>query len=102
MTAPAAGEVQRYDIYMHSDDVQFLKESADGDYMKFADHDALVSRLTRERDEAREALAAATAANAVCLHTSLIVHTGAFFARCMTCGEVVQMQALTTPSEGAR
>lgn len=45
------GAVKRYDIYMHSDDVQFLRECPDGDYVRFAAYDAKcaeVERLKRE------------------------------------------------------
>ncbi len=48
----AAGTVKRYDIHMHSDDVQFLRECNDGDYMRFADYEALAA----ERDELRDEL----------------------------------------------
>ncbi len=46
---PSATEtsVRRYDIYMHSDDVQFLRECADGDYVKYS----AIAALEKQRDE---------------------------------------------------
>lgn len=41
-----AAQVKRYDIYMHSDDVQFLRECPDGDYVKFESLDL----VCRQRD----------------------------------------------------
>lgn len=41
----SAAEVKRYDIYMHSDDVQFLRECADGDYVRFSAYDSLLAQL---------------------------------------------------------
>jgi hypothetical protein len=52
----ASDGVRRYDIYMYSDDIQFLRECRDGDYVKATDYDSLRARLDaaeRERDSLR-------------------------------------------------
>jgi chromosome segregation ATPase len=36
-------QIKRYEIYMHSDDVQFLRECEDGDYVRLTDHDAALA-----------------------------------------------------------
>lgn len=41
----------RYDIYMHSDDVQFLRESEDGDYVRYEDYAAAIAERDRLQDE---------------------------------------------------
>jgi tRNA U55 pseudouridine synthase TruB len=38
-----AEQIKRYEIYMHSDDVQFLRECEDGDYVRLTDHDAALA-----------------------------------------------------------
>lgn len=43
-------DVKRYDIFEHSHDVQFLRESSDGDYVKFADYDAQSLELQAVRE----------------------------------------------------
>jgi hypothetical protein len=50
-------EVKRYDLYMPSVDIQYLGESLDGDYMKFSDHDRIVSELRAEVERLKMARA---------------------------------------------
>lgn len=45
--------VARYDIYLHSHDVQFLRECADGDYVRWADFDRLLGVAEEMRKDAQ-------------------------------------------------
>jgi multidrug resistance efflux pump len=45
MTTDASAGLTRYDIYMHSDEIQFLRACPDGDYVKHAEADALLADL---------------------------------------------------------